>query len=117
MVTRDILAIKRDDSRINVDDLDLKEDYPKLEPVEQTEEIEISGKRWTTQIGTFLNRDQKKKIEQFFKENSVIFAWSTVEMLGIPPSVICHSLNVNPVIRLVKQKKRKLGPKRITTVR
>ena len=63
VVTKDILAIERDGSRIDVDDLDSREDYPKLELVEQTEEIEISGKSQTTQIGTLLNRDQKKEME------------------------------------------------------
>ena len=63
VVTKDILAIERDGSRIDVDDLDSREDYPKLEPVEQTEEIEISDKSQITQIGTLLNRDQKKEME------------------------------------------------------
>ena len=38
-------------------------------------------------------------------------------MSGIPPSVIFHSLNVNHVVRPVKQNERKLGPERITTIR
>ena len=44
VVTWDILAIERDASKINVNGLDPKEDYPKPELMEQTEEIEISGK-------------------------------------------------------------------------
>ena len=51
------------------------------------------------------------------RENSNIFAWSTAEMPGIPPSVISHSLNVNPLIRPVKQKERKLGPDRLIAIR
>ena len=43
-MTVDILAIERDGSGINVEDLDSKKDYPKPEPVEKTEGIEINGK-------------------------------------------------------------------------
>ena len=43
VVTGDVLAIERDGSGINVEDLNHREDYPKLEPVKQTEEINISG--------------------------------------------------------------------------
>ena len=38
-------------------------------------------------------------------------------MPGIPPSVISHSLNINPLVRPVKQKKRKFGLKRLIAVR
>ena len=44
---------------IDVNDLDPRDDYPKLEPMEQTAEIEINGKGRTTQIRTLLNHDQK----------------------------------------------------------
>ena len=113
----DILAIEHDGLGINVDGLDPREDYPKPEPVEQIEDIEISGICRITQIGTLLNKKRRKEMEQFLKRNSDVFTWSTAKMSGIPPSVICHSLNANPMIRPVKQKKRKLGPKRITAIR
>ena len=51
------------------------------------------------------------------RENSDVFAWSTVEMPGIPPSVISHSLNVNLLVRPIKQKKKKLGFERLIAVR
>ena len=38
-------------------------------------------------------------------------------MPGIPPSVISHSLNINPLVRPVKQKKRKFGPERLIAIR
>ena len=43
MVIRDILATKRDGSMIMLDGLDLRENYPKLELIEQTEETKING--------------------------------------------------------------------------
>ena len=53
----------------------------------------------------------------FLRANSDVFAWSTTEMPGISPSVISHSLSVNPLVRPIKQKKRKLGPERLIAVR
>ena len=117
VTTRDILAIKCDGSKIRVDDLDPRENYPKSELVEQTKEIEISGKGRTTQIGTLFDNNQKKEMEQFLRDNSDVFAWSAVEMPGISPSVICHSLNVTTVVWPVKQKKRIFAPDRISTIR
>ena len=69
VVTRDILAIKHDGSKIDTDNLDPREDYPKPELVEQTKEIEISGKGRFTQIGTLFKRDQKEEMTRFLKEN------------------------------------------------
>ena len=51
------------------------------------------------------------------RENSNVFAWSAAEMPGIPPSIISHSLSVNPLARPIKQKKRKLGHERLIAVR
>ena len=61
MVIGDILAIERDDSGINVDDLDPREDYPKPELVKWTEGIEINGKGRTTQIETLLDPTRREK--------------------------------------------------------
>ena len=44
VVIGDILATERDGLKINIVDLDPREDYPRPELVEQTEKIEISGK-------------------------------------------------------------------------
>ena len=57
VVTGDILAIERDGSGINIEDLDPREDYPKPEPVEQTKKINISGDGRATRIGSCLNHD------------------------------------------------------------
>ena len=64
-----------------------------------------------------MHHNQKMQMTLILRENSDVFAWSTAEMPGIPPSVISHSLNVNPLARPVKQKKRKLGPERLIAVR
>ena len=74
MVTGDILAIERDGSGVNIEDLDPREDYPKPEPVEQTEQISISGEGRTTQIRSRLNHVQKMEMTLFLRESSDVFA-------------------------------------------
>ena len=56
-------------------------------------------------------------MHDFFRENLDVFAWSAAEMSSIPSSIISHSLNINPVVRPIKQKKRKLGLERLIAVR
>ena len=55
VVTGNILAIERDGSMITLDALDPREDHLKLEPVEQTEEVQISEEGRTTRIRSLLN--------------------------------------------------------------
>ena len=74
MVTGDILAIERDGSGVNIEDLDPREDYPKPEPVEQTKQISISGEGRTTQIRSRLNHVQKMEMTLFLRESSDVFA-------------------------------------------
>ena len=63
MVTNDILAIEGDGSMIMLDGLGPRENFPKLELIEQTQEICISGEGRTTRIGTLLNENQKNEME------------------------------------------------------
>ena len=101
-VIRDVLVIECDGSKIAIEELDTRKNYPKPEPIEQTEEVQISGEGRTTLIGTRLNRDQKIEMTLCLRENSNIFVWSAAEMPGIPSSIISHSLCVNHLARSVK---------------
>ena len=57
VITGDVLAIEWDKSRITLDNLDLKEDYPKLKSIEKTMEVQIGEESQVTQIGSILNLD------------------------------------------------------------
>ena len=61
VITMDVLAIERDGSGITLDNLDLEEDYPKLEPIERTVEVQIGEKDRVTQIDSLLNMEQRGK--------------------------------------------------------
>jgi len=44
--------------------------------------------------------------------NLDLFAWAPSDMPRIDPSVACHHLTVNPTVKTVVQRKRKLGEER-----
>ncbi|KAL0405320.1 UNVERIFIED_CONTAM: hypothetical protein Slati_3845900, partial [Sesamum latifolium] len=46
------------------------------------------------------------------QQNADIFAWTTNDLIAIDPSIIVHSLNVDPTYPPVKQKKRHFGPEK-----
>ena len=96
---------------IPLEDLDPREDYPKPEPVEQTEKIQLRREGRVTSIGSLLTYREKTEITHFLRENSDVFAWSAADMPGISPSVIHHSLNINPNAKPIRQKKRRFAPK------
>ena len=67
-------------------------------------------------IGSGLEASLRDKLIKFLTKNVNSFAWSTEDMPGIDPSVICHELHVDTSFKPVKQKRRKLGPDRTKAV-
>ncbi|XP_059671018.1 uncharacterized protein LOC132316557 [Cornus florida] len=65
-----------------------------------------------TRVGERLAVEEKQELVKFLSQNADVFAWSHLDMPGIDPSVSCHSLNVNPNARPVKQKQRLFAPER-----
>ena len=103
-----MLAIEQQtDMTIPLEELDPHENYPKPEPVEQTEKIQLGREEGrVTSIGSLLTHHEKTEITHFLRENSDVFAWSAANMPSISPSVIYHSLNVHPNAKPVRQKKK-----------
>ncbi|XP_059625366.1 uncharacterized protein LOC132268551 [Cornus florida] len=66
----------------------------------------------TTKVGERLVEEEKQELVDFLSQNADVFAWSHLDMPGIDPSVSCHSLNVNPNAKPVKQKQRRFAPER-----
>ncbi|KAL2226372.1 UNVERIFIED_CONTAM: Retrovirus-related Pol polyprotein from transposon opus [Sesamum indicum] len=62
-----------------------------------------------TCIGSQLEEMMQEEIIKCLCRKSDIFAWTPQDIEGIDPNVITHHLNINPRIKLVKQKKRHLG--------
>ncbi|KAL0447287.1 UNVERIFIED_CONTAM: Transposon Tf2-12 polyprotein [Sesamum latifolium] len=49
---------------------------------------------------------------ELLRESADLFAWSPSDFRGIDPEVIVHRLNVDPMVRPMKQKKRSFGVER-----
>uniref|UniRef100_A0A2N9GAF3 Reverse transcriptase n=1 Tax=Fagus sylvatica TaxID=28930 RepID=A0A2N9GAF3_FAGSY len=85
-----------------------------VEPSEEMEEVLLDDQNpsHTTNIETKMDGRLKESMIKFLKNNSDVFAWTYKDMPGIDPSVICHSLNIDPSIRPIKQKRRVFAPDR-----
>ncbi|XP_059635421.1 uncharacterized protein LOC132277598 [Cornus florida] len=66
----------------------------------------------TTRVGERLIEEEKQELVDLLSQNANVFAWSHLDMPGIDPLVSCHSLNVNPSAKPIKQKQRRFTPER-----
>jgi hypothetical protein len=60
-------------------------------------------------LGSQLCGEQEKTLLRFLFNNKDVFAWSTNDLCDVNRDVIEHSLNVDPTIRPIKQKLRKMS--------
>ncbi|XP_048613404.1 uncharacterized protein LOC125587236 [Brassica napus] len=58
----------------------------------------------------------QRSVLDFLKANVSTFAWSMSDMKGIDPAITTHELNVDPTVKPIRQKRRKLGPDRSKAV-
>ncbi|KAL0437589.1 UNVERIFIED_CONTAM: hypothetical protein Sradi_0466800 [Sesamum radiatum] len=63
----------------------------------------------TTRIGSQMSEETKKEVVRCFQCNADIFAWTPQDLKGIDPKVTTHYHNIDPSVKLVKQKKRHFG--------
>ena len=59
------------------------------------------------QIGSQLSQQEKKELIEYLRQNIDVFAWNTYEAPGVDPEIICHHLNVNPLVVPKKQAPRR----------
>uniref|UniRef100_A0A2N9ENB8 Uncharacterized protein n=1 Tax=Fagus sylvatica TaxID=28930 RepID=A0A2N9ENB8_FAGSY len=60
--------------------------------------------------GASLSQELRDGLTALLMEYSDVFAWSPYEAPGVDPAFACHSLNVDPLIRPVVQKGRRISP-------
>ena len=63
-------------------------------------------------VGMCLRSKLTKQLVNFLRKNEDVFAWRHADVVGIHPNVICHRLNINPQVELVRQKQRALDAHR-----
>nr|GEW51856.1 hypothetical protein [Tanacetum cinerariifolium] len=67
-------------------------------------------------IGGNLSEQCKNQLRILLNKSMDVFAWEPANMTGIPRSVIKHSLNVNPLVEPVAQKRRVMASDRTRVV-
>ncbi|XP_013601334.1 uncharacterized protein LOC106360233 [Brassica napus] len=78
--------------------------------------IDFTDPSRTARVGAYLSDNMQQSILNFLKENVSTFAWSMSDMKDIDPAIVTHELNVDPTFKLIRQKRRKLGPDRSKAV-
>ncbi|XP_031253684.1 uncharacterized protein K02A2.6-like [Pistacia vera] len=63
-------------------------------------------------IDSNLNKEMADSLARFLKKNLDVFAWVHVDMVEINCEVMCHKLNVNPIARPIRQKRRSMDAER-----
>jgi hypothetical protein len=87
----------------------------KGEPAEPLEEV-VVGEGRVLQIGTSVTPKIREGLIDFLLRNLEVFAWSHDDMPGISSEVMVHTLNVDPGVKPVKQKRRKFALERVEAV-
>ncbi|GKE11833.1 hypothetical protein Tco_1415384 [Tanacetum coccineum] len=57
-------------------------------------------------IGKDLSPEGSTQLKNLLKKNKVIFAWEPSDMTGVPKRIIKHSLNANPSVKPISQKRK-----------
>uniref|UniRef100_A0A2N9ED03 Integrase catalytic domain-containing protein n=1 Tax=Fagus sylvatica TaxID=28930 RepID=A0A2N9ED03_FAGSY len=61
-------------------------------------------------LGASLSHELRDGLIALLMEYTDVFAWNPYEAPGVDPAFACHSLNVDPLIRPVVQKGRRISP-------
>ncbi|GKV47366.1 hypothetical protein SLEP1_g54271 [Rubroshorea leprosula] len=95
------------------------EDVTRAAPVEDVEEVPIDDRDPSrkTQIGTRLSTEERAELIAFLHANNDVFAWTSADMPGIPPSVSQHKLSTYSLKRPVPQKRRLFGGERLQAIK
>ena len=62
------------------------------------------------QVGNTLTTSEKDALVTLLTEFKEVFAWSYEDMLGIDTDIVQHCIPIDPTMKLVKQKLRRMKP-------
>lgn len=102
-------SVKDDKVRVNLVDINPREDLVEdsLTPIEDVKTLQIGAQSLqTTQIDSNLSVEEEDQITRFLRQNMDLFAWKSLDMPEIDPSVVCHHLSLDPAIKPIAQRKR-----------
>ena len=62
------------------------------------------------QVGNTLTTSEKDALVTLLTEFKEVFAWSYEDMLGIDTDIVQHCIPIDPTMKLVKKKLRRMKP-------
>lgn len=102
-------------------DLEPRLDDDKLgtEPVKDLVEIQVDSREPSKvlKIGSSLSRKDRTDIEAFLRRNLDVFSWMHDDMVGIDPEIMSHRLNIDPIYKSKKQKRRPMNAERYSALK
>ncbi|KAL0420544.1 UNVERIFIED_CONTAM: Retrovirus-related Pol polyprotein from transposon gypsy [Sesamum latifolium] len=86
----------------------------RIEPMEEHRSVELTAGQpeKVTRVGSSMSKSMETMMIEFLRKSVDLFAWNPSDFKGIDPEVIVHRLNVDPMMRPIKQKKRSFGAER-----
>ncbi|XP_015955836.1 uncharacterized protein LOC107480200 [Arachis duranensis] len=103
---------------LSLAELDPREDtQERPQPADELQEVSLMAKTGqVTYIGQALQGEERSELIKILKDNADLFAWTSADMPGINPNIICHKLATNNSARPIAQKKRNLGAEKSKAV-
>ncbi|KAM6551207.1 hypothetical protein CsatB_001015 [Cannabis sativa] len=96
----------------------VREEEVHAEPNKETEEVLISEHPLKVlKIGKGLYEDLKCELKQYLVGMADVFAWRHENIVGISPTMMSHYLNIDPLARPVRQKRRALDSVRYVALK
>jgi hypothetical protein len=63
-------------------------------------------------LGGAVTGSHAAEMDRLLAASQDVFAWSAKDLKGVPPEVAMHSLNIDPHVNPITQKKRKMSPEK-----
>ena len=88
--------------------------------IEETISIDISTKPSVVEnihVSVYFSPSELETYCSLFREFCVVFAWSYEEMPGIDTSIVEHTINMYPDVKLVRQQLHPVHPKKAAAIK
>ncbi|XP_016193031.1 uncharacterized protein LOC107633958 [Arachis ipaensis] len=108
---QEVKAIHNMNEVLSLAELDPREDtQERPQPADELQKVLLTSKPGQfTYIGRALQGQEQLELIKVLQDNTDLFSWTSADMSGIDPNVICHKLAIDRMIRPIAQKKRNLG--------
>ena len=91
-----------------------KEKIVRVEAIEELLSIALDDQspKKQVKVSSRLSPVEANELTKTLRQNTDVFAWSTIDMPKISSEIIAHRLNISSNCRPMKQKRRQLAPER-----